>query len=218
MDNMSKGKSKSFQKSKAKFLIGIDEVGRGPIAGPVAVGALVFLDKKASKFLFGARDSKKISESKREEWYLKILEAKKMGLIDFKVSFSSNKIIDKKGITFAIKNCLKRSISQLKDNDSKKIMPEKCRVLLDGGLKAPPNFKNQETIIKGDDKELVISLASIVAKVTRDRYMKKISKTYSKYGFEIHKGYGTFSHYKALKNIGISDIHRVSFLKGLVGK
>ena len=90
-----------------------------------------------------------------------------------------------------------------------------CLVLLDGGLRAPKEYKNQKTIIKGDEKELAIALASIVAKVTRDELMVKLSKKYIGYGLEKHKGYGTAYHYKALKNKGLSPIHRKSFLKKL---
>ena len=87
---------------------------------------------------------------------------------------------------------------------------------MDGGLKAPVEYKYQKTIIRGDEKELVIALASIVAKVTRDALMVKIALKYSGYGLEKHKGYGTAAHYRALKNIGISRIHRRSFLRKVI--
>jgi ribonuclease HII len=140
------------------------------------------------------------------KWLEKINEEKKNGNISYKVSFQSNKIIDKRGLSFAINKCLTDSLKYLK------IKPEECLVLLDGGLHAPEKYKNQKTIIKGDEKELAIALASIVAKVTRDILMVRLAKKYPGYGLERHKGYGTRGHYKALKNKGLSPIHRRSFL------
>ena len=96
--------------------------------------------------------------------------------------------------------------------------PQTCLVLLDGGLKAPREFIYQKTIIKGDEKELSISLASIAAKVTRDAYMTKLAKKYPAYGFEIHKGYGTKKHREAIKKHGPSEVHRMSFLGRILAK
>ncbi|MFA6315114.1 MAG: ribonuclease HII [Candidatus Paceibacterota bacterium] len=190
-----------------KIIIGVDEVGRGPIAGPVAVGAFVFLDKNAQRVFRGAKESKQLSERKREEWFEKILKAKSAGRIDFKVSFESEKVIDFKGLSFAIKRALGNSLRALKIN-SKQAM-----VLLDGGLKAPAIYEDQQTIIKGDEKKLVIALASICAKVLRDRRMINLSKKHVEYGFEKHKGYGTAKHYSAIKSLGLLPCHRRSFLK-----
>ncbi len=196
-----------MSKISNKFLIGIDEVGRGPIAGPVAVGAFVFLKKEASRFFKGVKESKQLSEAKREEWFKKIQEAQKLGLINFAVTFQSEKVIDSKGISFAIKKCLANSLKKIKIN------PIYAEVRLDGGLKAPLEYKNQKTIIKGDAKEQVIALASICAKVLRDRAMREWSKTHPNYGFEVHKGYGTKAHYIAIKKHGLTPLHRLSFLQ-----
>ena len=190
-----------------KYLIGIDEVGRGPIAGPVAVGAFVFLKPSAKNFFKGVKESKQLSEAKREEWFKKIQEAQKLGLINFAVTFQSEKVIDTKGISFAIKKCLADSLSKLKIN------PQDAKVRLDGGLKAPAEYTNQKTIIKGDAKETVIALASICAKVLRDRKMREWAKKHPNYGFEVHKGYGTKGHYKAIKDHGTTPLHRLSFLQ-----
>lgn len=192
-----------------KYRIGIDEVGRGPIAGPVAVGAFVFLDKKANHFFKGVKESKQLTEEKRELWFAKILEGQKKGLIDFSVIFQSEKVIDTKGISFAIKKCLSASLANLS------IKPVDALVLLDGGLKAPEEYKNQKTIIKGDVKEQVIALASICAKVLRDRKMREWAKKHPNYGFEVHKGYGTAKHYEAIKKYGLNDLHRKSFVNKL---
>lgn len=215
-------------------IIGIDEAGRGPIAGPVAVCAFLIFDKKGQEFLRGARDSKKVSEKNREKWFEKILKAKDMGLVDFSVRFSSEKVIDKKGIVYAIKSALEKALSDLESRNSEKEMyrinerttrgnffnfdKKKIKVFLDGGLHAPLDYFNQETVIKGDDKIQAISLASICAKVLRDRRMKRISKKYAKYKFEVHKGYGTRLHYKMISENGLCPLHRKSFLKSLIGK
>ncbi|MFA6094716.1 MAG: ribonuclease HII [Candidatus Paceibacterota bacterium] len=198
---------------KEKYIIGIDEVGRGPIAGPVAVGACVLLQKLPRGFTTGLRDSKKLSEKKREEWLIKMMRAQKEGLLDFAVSYISHSIIDAKGLSYAIRTALSRALTQVVQRNSLK--PECCRVMLDGGLKAPIEFSKQKTIIKGDEKIPVISLASIAAKVSRDTYMKKLAKKYPEYGFEVHKGYGTAKHYENIVAFGQCKIHRISFLKGL---
>lgn len=201
-------------KNKFKYIIGIDEVGRGPLAGPVAVGAcLISVSKIKSlqekSFFKGIRDSKKLSEKKREEWLEKIKELKTKGDLDYSVSFISNKIIDKKGISQCIKMAVKNSLKKLKAE------PLKTIVLLDGGLKAPEEFIYQKTIIKGDEKEPIISLASIAAKVARDSKMVEYSKKFPQYGFEIHKGYGTALHCRKIRENGLSELHRKSFCKNL---
>lgn len=190
-----------------RYIVGIDEVGRGPIAGPVAVGAFVFLSSKAKKIFRGVKESKQLSEDMREKWFAVIERAKKDGSVDFRVSFESQKIIDSKGLSWAIRRALKRSLTLLD------IDPDKTKVLLDGGLKAPEEYVDQKTIIKGDEKETVIALASICAKVLRDRKMAKLGKRYPQYGFHSHKGYGTKGHYLAIKKHGLLNEHRRSFVK-----
>lgn len=192
---------------KPRFLqIGIDEVGRGPIAGPVAVGAFVFLKPEARRLFRGVKESKQLSEARREEWFAKILAAQKSGHVDFRVTFQSEKVIDCRGLTYAIKNALKTSLNSLH------IAPNKARILLDGGLYAPAEYVDQKTIIKGDEKEMVIALASICAKVLRDRKMVKLARKHPQYGFERHKGYGTAAHYRAIEKCGMLAGHRRSFL------
>ena len=193
------------------YLIGIDEVGRGPIAGSVVVGAFIFLKPGAKKLFRGVKESKQLNEQKREEWFGIIEKAKKSGYIDFSVTFQSEKIIDTKGLSYAIKTALFKSLGNIVVANKIKLLQTK--VLLDGGLKAPANYPNQKTIIKGDEKEVVIALASICAKVLRDRKMNALAKKYPKYGFERHKGYGTKGHYGAIKKYGKLAVHRKSFLK-----
>ena len=116
------------------IVVGIDEVGRGPIAGPVVVGACVIFDSRLNRSLRNFRDSKKMTEKQREEWYTKICELKEEGKLDFATTFVSEKIIDAKGLSFAINSALSRSLSELA------LTPESVRVLLDGGLKAPAEY------------------------------------------------------------------------------
>ena len=205
-----------------KFVFGVDEVGRGPIAGPVAVGVFAVAAKsesearvKLAKIFPKVKESKQLSEMKREMWYAKMLEAKKSGLIDFSVAFESEKAIDTKGIAVCIRSCIVKALDELVNAKSlsyEVIKTEDVLVLLDGGLKAPADFIHQKTIIKGDAKKSVIALASIAAKVCRDRKMNNLARKYPDYSFESHKGYGTKAHYKAIEKQGILPVHRKSFL------
>jgi ribonuclease HII len=200
---------------RMKYVVGIDEAGRGPLAGPVAVGAVAISNppsprlRRASKNFFKSiKDSKKLSPSDRELWFALALEARKEGMLDFAVSLVSEKIIDRKGITYAIRLGIKRSLATLN-------IPEDSQIYLDGSLKAPKEFIHQLTIIKGDEKIPIISLASIMAKVIRDRKMVKLSKKFPEFNFHKHKGYGTREHCQAIRKFGPSVIHRRSFLTRL---
>lgn len=193
-----------------KFIIGIDEVGRGPLAGPVAVCAFKMPIDFNSRVFGKIKDSKKLTSQKREEIFDKLNIIKKEGVVDYFVCYESAMRIDKIGLSKAIKNCLEKSLSKLK------VIPEECFVLLDGGLKAPQIYKSQKTIIKGDEKERAIAFASIIAKVSRDFLMCKLAKKYPKYSFEIHKGYGTKKHRESIKENGLCLEHRKSFCKRLM--
>ena len=195
-----------------RYLIGIDEAGRGPLAGPVAVGAVMVPVDFDWSILEGVRDSKKLSEKKREEFYARASELERSHILRFTVSTSSSHYIDRYGIVPAIKRALAEALSRFA------IEPHDCRVLLDGSLKAPAEYINQETIIGGDDTEPVISLASIMAKVTRDRLMKRLSPKYPSYNFHVHKGYGTLLHRKAIQAVGLSDIHRATFCSRILSR
>jgi ribonuclease HII len=205
-------------KKSSKFVIGIDEVGRGPIAGPVAVGAFVVLEADATKrriimhrLFKGAKESKQLSPEAREKWFTVIEKARADGHIDFHVAFQSNKVIDSKGISHAIRTALAETLEKFISIHG--FSPDQCSMLLDGGLKAPTHFINQKTIIKGDAKESVIALASICAKVMRDRMMVAYAKKYPSYGFEVHKGYGTKKHYAVIRKMGVTSLHRKSWIK-----
>lgn len=190
-------------------ILGIDEAGRGPLAGPVSVGAVKIPKDFNKKFFEGIKDSKQLTEDERELWFALAKEAKKKGELDFKVSLVSEKVIDKHGISYALRLGIKRCLSGLGAS------PEH-QIFLDGSLKAPEKFGHQLTVIKGDEKIPVISLASICAKVIRDRKMVRLSKKFPQFDFHIHKGYGTGMHLSALKKYGITALHRRSFLKKLV--
>lgn len=192
------------------FIIGVDEAGRGPLAGPVAVGVVMvpkgFTVKKAFP---GVADSKKLSAKKREEIFALLAERPQQG-VRCTVVFASAKMIDKKGISVAIRESVAKGVRLLTADI--KAGPLCVEVLLDGSLCAPSEYK-QKTIIKGDVTEPIISLASIAAKVTRDRLMQRLAQKYPGYGFERHKGYGTKAHYAALTRLGLSPEHRTTFLK-----
>lgn len=190
------------------YIVGIDEAGRGPLAGPVAVGAVAISLDFNRKFFNSIRDSKQLSSGDRELWFKLALEAKKEGVLNFAVSLVSEKVIDRKGISYAIRLGIKRCLTAL-------AIPEDSQVFLDGGIKAPEKFSHQLTVIKGDEKIPVISLASIVAKVTRDKKMIKLAKKFPKFDFHIHKGYGTSLHRHAIRKYGPTEIHRQSFLTRL---
>jgi ribonuclease HII len=189
------------------WTIGIDEAGRGPLAGPVSVGVFAVSDHFPFALLDGIRDSKQISERKREEWYraISVMEHSRCA-----VAFSSPQLIDTKGIVFAIQDAMQRALKKLNIN------PDLCTVLLDGSLHAPKEYQFQKTIIRGDVTEPVISAAAILAKVKRDAYMKKVAEAYPEYLFEKHKGYGTKVHCEALQVHGLSELHRTSFCKNIL--
>jgi len=189
---------------KTKFIVGVDEVGRGPLAGPVMVCALGCEQILLSEFK-EIKDSKMLTSKKRDEWFEKINLKIKEGSVLCKISSLDNHTIDKVGISKSIKRCVDSSIFGLK------IAPEEAEILLDGGLKAPEIYLNQKTIIKGDQKETVISMASVMAKVVRDREMEKLDLKYPNYGFAKHKGYGTKAHYEAISHNGLCPLHRKSF-------
>ena len=199
-----------------RFMLGVDEAGRGPLAGPVSVGVVAVPEGfDVLKEFPGVRDSKKLSEKRREKIF-QMLEARaKTGDIKYNVELESAEVIDEKGITVAVRRALWRGVNVLVDKyrslTSVKLGKSDFHILLDGALKAPPEY-SQETIINGDELVPIISLASIAAKVTRDRLMLEMAKKYPEYGFEKHKGYGTAMHYEMLKKHGLCVIHRHSFI------
>lgn len=204
---------KTLKKStKAKkWIIGIDEVGRGPLAGPVTICAVVMNNKDYlkinwQKFEYNLNDSKKMSVFARNYWAKIAKHWRKEGTIQYEIVSKSANMIDKNGISVCIKLCINNALLKLGFKQSDIL------VKLDGGLKAPAIYPNQETIIKGDQKEKIISLASVIAKVRRDRYMVLKSKEFGVYDWESNKGYGTKAHQIAIKNKGLTPLHRKTYL------
>lgn len=189
--------------NRARYIIGIDEVGRGPLAGPVAVGAVAATPTMLKKFRT-IKESKQLSEAKREEWNT-LMRAAASSDLRLAVSMVAASEIDRIGIAPAIRKALAASLRKLR------LDPNDCTVLLDGGLKAPPEYTKQQTIIRGDASETAIAMASVIAKVKRDRLMVSLEKKYPHYGFAQHKGYGTRAHMAALRKHGLTDLHRTSF-------
>ncbi|MBI5138293.1 MAG: ribonuclease HII [Candidatus Vogelbacteria bacterium] len=216
------------------WIIGIDEAGRGPLAGPVAVGAVAmrFDDYNKEKLIAEKiHDSKKLTEKGREKWFEWMKAETKAGRMHYVVSLVSARTIDEHGIVSSIaagiKNCLDKLEKKIAMVYLEAELPSKplldnlahyagqIEILLDGGLKAPDKFTNQKTIIRGDESEPIISLASIAAKVTRDAMMIELGKKFPNYGFEKHKGYGTKVHIEKILRHGISLEHRISFCEGI---
>ncbi|MEA2715578.1 MAG: ribonuclease [Candidatus Parcubacteria bacterium] len=192
-----------------RYLIGIDEAGRGPLAGPVAVAAFAVKSKAALRIFRGVKDSKQLRPEQRDEWFTLIRSCAKKGTAMYAVSMSRAETIDRQGLSRAVAAALGRCLKKL---ERLGCAAERARILLDGLLYASPRFEDQQTIIDGDSKEPVIALASICAKVTRDRRMILLAKKHPEYGFDMHKGYGTKAHYRAIKKYGLLPIHRKSFL------
>jgi len=205
------------RKLKTNYVIGVDEVGRGSLAGPVTVAA-VAIPKKFSfpKFKnLKLKDSKKLTPLQREKWFDWVKENK----IPYAVSSVSPKIIDKINISNAANLAATKAFQQL----IAKSKLQRVKIYLDGGLflnkLQTTNYKLQtKTIIRGDEKINTIKLASIVAKVIRDKKMKQFHKKYPQYGFLQNKGYGTKKHLNAIKKYGFCSIHRKSFLKPFIVK
>ena len=205
---------KTIKKGKRKkyFSIGVDEAGRGPLAGPVVACAILGVrnkggikNKELKEAIKGLKslDSKKLSPKRREI----IFEAlKKSDEFHWSVSKVSEKVIDKVNILKATKLAMERAVNNLAKKE--KIKPK--LVMIDGNFSIKISFP-QRSFIKGDQKVFLISLASIIAKVSRDKIMGKMDKKYPGYGFAKHKGYGTRSHFLAISKYGLSPIHRKSF-------
>lgn len=189
-----------------KHFIGVDEAGRGPIAGPVAVGVVAINAAFPFSFFKGIRDSKQLSESQREMWALKAHAALDRGMLHYSVCFSTPQQIDRMGIVAAVEEALSKAIEAVD------VRLSKTCVFLDGSLPEPSRAAHTRVANKGDEYEPLISLASVLAKVYRDHAMVKLARKYPHYGFDQHKGYGTRDHYEAIKEHGLCDLHRKSFI------
>ncbi len=196
----------------SKYIVGIDEVGRGPLAGPVTVGLVgydVTHEKVISKLFLGIRDSKKFSHKQRLVWADRIRAMSTVGLLRIILVSAPARTIDKSGISKTIHASIQKGLRAYEEKYL--FSPKHTRVVLDGGLHAPVHYPMQETIIRGDESIPIIAAASIVAKVSRDHYMTRLDETYPGYQFALHKGYGTQAHQKAIETLGLSPVHRASF-------
>ncbi len=183
------------------IVCGVDEAGRGPLAGPVCAAAVILPE---SCVIDGLNDSKKLSEKKREALFPVIMQK----AIAYSIAFASVEEIENFNILNATYLAMNRAVEGLK------VKPD---IALIDGNRAPLNAPVFcETIIKGDLKSYSVAAASVLAKVSRDRLMLEYDKKYPEYGFAAHKGYGTKAHYEAIEKFGICEIHRRSFLKNVL--
>lgn len=181
---------------------GVDEAGRGPLAGPVFAAAVILPENYSHEIL---NDSKKLSEKKRELVYQDIIR----DAVAWSVGTASEKEIDEINILNATFLAMKRAV------DGLEIRPDFAYI--DGNRK--PNTGVEEvTLVKGDGKCMSVAAASIIAKVSRDHFMLEVDKKYPEYQFSKHKGYGTKLHYEMIEKYGVSDVHRKTFLKNIIGK
>lgn len=186
------------------YIAGIDEVGRGPLAGPVTVGVAWVQEGVDVRALFSdVADSKVLTEELREDIYERVLNTPE---VSFTVAHSSVAVINEFGIERAVQKAIHTVCEAL---------PLDTFIYLDGRLKAADGFQ-QETIVRGDASVPIISLAAIMAKVERDRLMKEMGKTYPEYGFAKHKGYGTKAHREAVLKYGLCEIHRSLYCRNLL--
>lgn len=200
--NSLKNFDNKFLSCKIKLLAGVDEAGRGPIAGPVVAAAVIF-DKK--KFHPLINDSKKLSGRTREELFNWIIQ----NCISYGIGIINHKEIDKINILQATLKAMKNAVTQLTPK------PHIC--LIDGNKSFHSEHKTK-TIVKGDSKSFSIAAASIIAKVTRDRMMRKISSYHSKYLWSQNKGYATQAHIEAVRKYGVTPFHRKTFLSRILNK
>ncbi len=186
-----------------KVVCGIDEAGRGPLAGPVYAAAVIL---PLGLEIEGLNDSKKLSEKKREQLFDVICEM----AVDYSIGIATEKEIDEINILNATFLAMHRAVEGLKQKPD--------YALIDGNQYPKIPFVMEETVVKGDAKSMSIAAASILAKVSRDRFMLDKAKEFPQYQFEKHKGYGTKVHYDMLKEYGPSPIHRMTFLKKFYGE
>jgi len=193
---------KKFFNDKIKYLAGVDEAGRGPLAGPVVAAAVIF---RAKSYIKGVNDSKQLNEKQREDLFDKIISKS----LSYSVSVINQDVIDDINILNATMTAMKNAV------DSLKVKPD--IILVDGNSKFASEIP-LVPIIKGDAKSFSIAAASILAKVTRDRIMKNLAIDYPDYLWEQNKGYPTKQHREIIKRIGPCQLHRKTFLKNILSE
>lgn len=193
---------KNAENDGYKIVCGIDEAGRGPLAGPVYAAAVIL---PRDCVIDGINDSKKLSEKKREQLFDVIIKS----AVSYSIASCDEKVIDRVNILQATFAAMRKAV------DGLSVKPD---IALIDGNQSPKLDIAERTIVKGDAKSASIAAASILAKVSRDRYMYEMDKKYPEYQFAKHKGYGTKLHYEMIEKYGISPIHRVTFLKKVLEK
>jgi len=191
-----------FYAQGCQVICGVDEAGRGPLAGPVCAAAVILPPHLE---IPGLTDSKKLSDKRRRE----LMPVIKEQSLAYGIAFASHEEIDEINILQATFLAMKRALEQLD------IKPDLA--LIDGNRETDFGL-SVKTVVKGDSLSANIAAASVLAKVTRDDLMEQLAKEYPQYGFEVHKGYGTKAHYAALTEFGPSPVHRLSFLKKFYGQ
>ena len=193
----------AYRDSIAGLICGVDEAGRGPLAGPVYAAAVIL---PPDPEIPGLNDSKKLTEKKREALFPIICET----AIAYSIASASEQEIDSLNILQATFLAMRRAVEGLQ------VSPD--LILIDGNQTPPGLAVPSQTVVKGDALSASIAAASVLAKVSRDRYLLDLDKQYPQYGFKKHKGYGTKAHYEALSEHGVSPVHRRSFLRSFFAK
>lgn len=192
-----------YRSKDCSVICGVDEAGRGPLAGPVYAAAVIL---SSDTVIDGLNDSKKLTEKKREALF-PIIQEKALA---YGIGFATEREIDEINILQATFLAMRRAVEQLQ------ITPQ--LLLIDGNQKPKTGICEEVPVVKGDAKSMSIAAASVLAKVSRDRFMLELAKEYPQYAFEQHKGYGTKLHYERIAQYGIAPIHRKTFLKKIIGE
>ncbi len=192
-----------YRSKDCSVICGVDEAGRGPLAGPVYAAAVIL---SPDTVIEGLNDSKKLTEKKREALFPVIQEK----ALAYGIGFATEREIDEINILNATFLAMRRAVEQLP------IVPQ--LLLIDGNQKPKTGICEEVPVVKGDAKSMSIAAASVLAKVSRDRFMSELAKEYPQYAFEQHKGYGTKLHYERIAEYGIAPIHRKTFLKKIIGE
>lgn len=192
-----------YRSKDCSVICGVDEAGRGPLAGPVYAAAVIL---SPDTVIEGLNDSKKLTEKKREALF-PIIQEKALA---YGIGFATEREIDEINILNATFLAMHRAVEQLQ------ITPQ--LLLIDGNQKPKTGICEEVPVVKGDAKSMSIAAASVLAKVSRDRFMLDLAKEYPQYAFEQHKGYGTKLHYERIAQYGIAPIHRKTFLKKIIGE
>lgn len=193
----------AYRNKAYSVICGVDEAGRGPLAGPVYAAAVIL---SPDTVIAGLNDSKKLSEKKREALFPEIQEK----ALAYGIGFATEQEIDEINILQATFLAMRRAVEQLS------VTPD--LLLIDGNQKPKIGVCEEISVVKGDAKSMSIAAASVLAKVSRDRFMLKLAEKYPQYAFEKHKGYGTKLHYERIAAFGVSPIHRKTFLKKILGE